>query len=145
MVGGSVELSEFVNDDQEVQVGDKVKRACRHLLGPGRLPLPEGFRTHVMEVFSPPRITEEATKQGLSEGGTWDLQCNWDVFDAEDRARFWRSYARSRPYMVTLSPERRAFSALMRINWDRMDPVEAEDLLRRGIEMLLFAMMIAIA
>ena len=142
----AAEFGDCFNDDYECQVNEAVKKACCEVfLQKPQLPVPTGFRSHVMEVFSPPRFVPKAKEKGMVGAGSWDLQCGWDVFKAEDRARFWRAYAHHRPYMVTLSPECRVFSALMRTNWDRMDPVVAEALRQRGIEMLMFAMLVAAA
>ena len=116
-----------------------MKKAVLSLLEARSRPrLLPGCASHLTEVFSPPRFVPEAERHGLIGAGSWDLRTGWGVFSHLDRARFWQALARDKPMLVTLGPECRAFSSLMRVSWDKMDADKAERLKRDGLEMLTF-------
>ena len=100
----------------------------------------------LMEVFSPPRLTTEAARQGLrapppGEEG-WGLTTGWDVFDSG--RRFWASLARQRPFLVFLGPECKWFSQLMRVNIERMLLEFVDRMRQKAVFMVTFAMMVVV-
>ena len=98
-----------------------------------------------LELFSPPRVSLEVKKAGLSVTSpeAFDLETGWDFFDARDRARFWQVVYEQEPDVIGMSPKCTAFSILMESNWAKMDADKAETLQDEGLQMWLFCIQVA--
>ena len=83
-----------------------------------------GSADALMDVFSPPRLVPEATRQGLQASVSLDKTTWWDADVAEDRLELQRLLGSHRPGMLMMSPECRMFSILTRnCNLPKMDPL----------------------
>ena len=70
----------------------------------------------VAELYSPPRVTEEAKKFGLSAGAAFDLTTGWDFRLERDR-NLAKEYVRThKPKLVIGSPMCTMFSVLQRLS-----------------------------
>ena len=107
--------------------------------------LREWSQFKVCELFSPPRFTPVAAQAGLqtTHPAAFDLKSGWDFFNAEHRASFWQTIRSQAPDLIVMSPDCGAFSVLMNVNWERMDPLEAKKLQQRGLAMLHFCVQVA--
>ena len=56
----------------------------------------------VAEVFSPPRVTTEAARMGLTPGEAMDLTTGWNFNLAEDRRRAWDYLEQHKPKLRKL-------------------------------------------
>ena len=99
----------------------------------------------ILELFSPPRISEAARRAGFSvtNPSNFDKETGWDFFDAQDRAQFWKVMREQQPDCVLMTPECRPFSTMMESNWSRMNPDEARRLQQQGLAMLHFCVQVA--
>ena len=99
----------------------------------------------VMEVFSPPGISSEATSRGFSSTSVpaFDIKCGWDFNNARHRARFWQLLRTEKPDFVSISPRCTAFSVMMNSNWDRMDEDKKKKLQAECMAMLQFSVQVA--
>ena len=78
------------------------------------------LRVDVAEVYSPPRVTEEAKKYGLKAGEAMDLTTGWDFRREEDRRRARRYLEEKRPKLLIGSPMCTMFSPLQRMTpWSK--------------------------
>ena len=75
-----------------------------------------GQAVHVAEVFSPPRMTAQAHRFGLTPGMAFDLNIGFDLDDPKDVRRLWRYLVEERPLLIFGSPECRAFCRLQNLN-----------------------------
>jgi hypothetical protein len=83
--------------------------------------------TDIAEMYSPPRVVEEAKKWGLSPGESMDLLTGWD-FDREEHKEAARSYVkRVKPRLVIGSPMCRMFSSLRNLNKNKGSPEWEEE------------------
>eukprot|EP00435_Cladocopium_sp_Y103_P046990 s1741_g13.t1 len=126
------QAEEWLEDDlNEVALAKsqktKLRRACQ---------ANACFSVDVAEVFSPPRIAAEAKKQGLSAGGSYDLQTGYDLLDRGDVQRMWRELEEDDPELVVNTPPCTAFSPLQEWNLPRMDFDKAVVLIGEGMEHL---------
>ena len=86
------------------------------------------FLDHVGEVYSPPRITLEARRQGLKGSIALDLSTGWDFRIASHRRQALQLIRDRRPAVLILSPPCRTFSPLQNLSIHKRDPtVVAED------------------
>ena len=94
------------------------------------------------ELFSPPRVTPIAQKMGLKVDMSthFDLSVGWDVRKADHRQQFRDFQQKCCPRFLTLSPECRAYSQLMNVNWDRMDEATKEKIIHEGKLMWNFSL-----
>ena len=99
----------------------------------------------VCELFSPARVTPAAERAGLenTQPGSFDLLEGWDFFDLADRADFWNVVFTQQPDVIIMSPDCKAFSALMNLNWDKMDPLMRKELQEKGMSMFQFCLQVA--
>ena len=74
------------------------------------------YGVDVMEIYSPPRVTEKAEKVGMSIGGALDLRNGWDFCIPAHREQARRLVARLRPALIVLSPPCTTFSPLRRLS-----------------------------
>ena len=91
----------------------------------------------VAEVFSPPRVTELATKVGLTPGFALDLRTNdpfdnepWDLSKPEKRKRAKQLIEQEKPMLLIGSPPCTPFSVLFSSNISRMDPEKVRQLIK---------------
>ncbi|CAK9108665.1 Copia protein [Durusdinium trenchii] len=70
------------------------------------------FNEVIGEVYSPPRCTKEARKQGFKASIAMDLSTGWDFREPKDRRRALQCIAEKRPAVLVLSPPCTAFSRL---------------------------------
>ena len=70
----------------------------------------------VMEIYSPPRVTVQASKHGLRAGEALDLITGFDFNKKEDRDRAWEIVKRDEPMLVVGSPECKMFSSLQNMS-----------------------------
>jgi len=119
---------EDLNDDHEVVVPRHVRNAFRTSSGlpsfaaARRERIKARGRTHVAEVFSPPRMTTRARELNLTSAGSFDLETGWNCHFPDHRRFLWATLAREDPYAVMMSPECRMFSIMQNLNrarWDR--------------------------
>lgn len=80
------------------------------------------------ELFSPDRVSPHVRglKLPMVDNTSFDKTEDWNVFVGSDRQRFWTFLHMHEPLHLAMSPECRAHSPIMNINWDRMDPEKAE-------------------
>ena len=87
--------------------------------------LKEKCQADVAEVFSPPRITEEAARMGLNPGFALDLQViredgePWDFNLYQYRQDAINIAKEQRPRLLVGSPECRVWSALQNLRTDK--------------------------
>ncbi len=81
-------------------------------------------KTAFAELFSPERVSPHVRKLKLpmADRTSFDKTEGWNVFSGSDRQRFWSFLEQSQPEHLAMSPECRAYSPIMNINWERMDP-----------------------
>ena len=70
----------------------------------------------VAEVFSPPRVTEEAKEFGLKAGEAWDLTEGWDFRIGNHRKAALRYQDEHKPVVLIGSPPCTPFSQLQTMN-----------------------------
>ena len=100
----------------------------------------------ICELFSSPRLTGVVCGNDnikFTEPSSFDLSSGWDFFDAHDRAFFWKTVEEQQPDLIAMSPECRAFSQLMNVNWDRMNEEEKRQIQAKGLAMLGFCVQVA--
>ena len=102
----------------------------------------------VMELFSPARVTAEILTQKYpalttTSPPSFDLAEGWDFFKVEDRKSFWNTLKVEDPDLVIMTPECRAFSSLMNVNWERMSPEEQKRLQTAALAMFQFCIQVA--
>lgn len=58
----------------------------------------------MLELFSPPRVSTLAAAYGLqcTRPAAFDLETGWDVFNAHDRAEFWKIMRDQEPDIVLM-------------------------------------------
>eukprot|EP00434_Breviolum_minutum_P029882 symbB.v1.2.026423.t1/scaffold2638.1/size74318/2 len=140
--------NEDLNDDYEAPVPKNVQKVVKNLATTGAVG--ESTRTEskpfkIMELFSPPRVTKECSRFGCTTTKipAYDLDCGWDFFNAKHRKEFWEALEEEEPDLVVMSPECRAFSQMMNVNWEKMDPGEARRIQVRGMAMFQFCIRVA--
>jgi hypothetical protein len=109
--------------------------SSRKVLGGGG-----GKGVDIAEVYSPPRITKQATKMGLTPGLAMDLNTGWD-FRLERHKEACRRYvAEVKPRLVVGSPMCKMFSQLQNLSKHRRGAgweesyVEAEEHIKFVVE-----------
>ena len=97
------------------------------------------------ELFSPPRITKEAVRQGylVTSPSAFDKEVGWQFFDAECRAQFWQTIREQKPDLIVMTPECKPFSQMMESNWSRLPIEQAKRLQTEGLAMLHFCVQVA--
>ena len=85
----------------------------------------------VCELFSPPRVSEMATRQGLRGGWALDINCEdpvtkskWDLSEEKTQAKVWKLIRRDKPLVIGMSPECTLFSALQNLRKTEIPPDE---------------------
>ena len=86
-----------------------------------------------VELFSPRRVAPHAIKLGLKvDQQVFDLTAGWDVRKKEHRQKFREFLKKRRPSMMMASPECKAFSPLMFLNQNKMDPAALGRIIQEG-------------
>ena len=101
-----------------------------------------GDKLDFAELFSPPRVAPIAQKMGLKVdmSSPFDLSTGWDVRKVDHRQKFRKFQQKHRPRFLVLSPECRAYSQLMNVNWDKMDEAAKEKIIQEGRLMWNFSL-----
>ena len=68
-------------------------------------------KVDIMEIFSPPRVTVQATKFGLKPGEALDLVTGFDFNKEADRRMAWDIINKDKPELIIGSPECTMYSA----------------------------------
>ncbi|CAK8990413.1 Integrase catalytic domain-containing protein, partial [Durusdinium trenchii] len=74
------------------------------------------YLDHVGEVYSPPRVSKEARRQGLRASIALDLTTGWDFRDPAQRQKARELVRKHRPAVLLLSPPCTTFSPLRRLS-----------------------------
>ena len=70
----------------------------------------------ILEVYSPPRVTKKAEKNGFTAGGALDLSTGWDFCKPSHQKAALRLVNELQPVLVVLSPPCTTFSALRNLS-----------------------------
>ena len=76
------------------------------------------MQVDVAEMYSPPRVTTQATKFGLKSGEAFDLTTGWDFSQARQRDEARHYVEKQKPLVVIGSPPCTPFSQLQSLNPD---------------------------
>ena len=71
---------------------------------------------NILEVYSPPRVTKKAEKNGFTAGGALDLSTGWDFCKPSHQKAALRLVNELQPVLVVLSPPCTTFSALRNLS-----------------------------
>lgn len=93
----------------------------------------QNSKVDVGEVYSPPRVTTEARKQGLRAGNAYDILTGFDLRLTKDIAKMWKELRHDRPALTIGSSPCTPFSPLQAWNWPRMNFAKAVQLLGEGL------------
>ena len=93
----------------------------------------------VAELYSVPRVREAASRHSLTGGWSLDLLTGWDFACPAARKAARTLLDRTKPKLLIGSPVCTFFSNLMRMNWARMKPEEAEKCYTQALAHLHFA------
>ena len=96
----------------------------------------------VSEVYSVPRLSREAARQGLKEGTSFDIKTGFDFRKGSDRRRCWKVLQEEDPDLVLVCPPCGPFSAMQRLNFPKMKTEKAICIVAEGLEHLEFSMKI---
>ena len=94
----------------------------------------------VSELYSEPRITKEAAKEGMRQGSSIDLKTGYDLSKPADQRRAWRALQAEDPDLIMICPPCGPFSQMQAINYSRMSMQRAVALLGEGLHHLEFSM-----
>lgn len=70
----------------------------------------------IAEVYSPPRVTEEAKRFGIKSGKAMDLTTGWDFTKEEDREKAFAYVEKEKPTLLIGSPMCTMFSELQKLS-----------------------------
>lgn len=135
-------------DDYEAGIPGKVKKTAEKVLHK-YLDLPtmltERGKYKIVELFSPARVTPLCEEFGCvtTKIPAYDLENGWDFFDAKDRRSFWKMLEEEDPDLVVMTPECRAFSQMMNVNWERMSADDISRIQAKGMAMFQFCIQVA--
>ena len=93
----------------------------------------EAYKVDVSEVYSPPRITAEAGRKGMSIGGAYDLQTGFDLRSTGDQKKMWSELEEDDPELTVLSPPCTPFSQLQELNFPKMEWAKVVALVGDGL------------
>ncbi|CAL1165045.1 unnamed protein product [Cladocopium goreaui] len=129
------EAENFFGLEKETQFNRKQRKMMNRAF--------EAVTPVVSEVFSPPRVVEEARRQGLQPGTSFDITEGWDLSKPEIRKKMWRKLKEEDPLLIILSPPCVGFSILQELNLPHMSWEDAVMLISTGLDQLELAMLIA--
>ena len=101
------------------------------------------FLDHVGEVYSPPRVTLEARKQGMKAQIAMDLTNGWDFRKPEHRKEAKRMVHQRRPGVLVLCPPCHTQSILRSLTNAKRDPAVVRKEEEEGDDHLVFAVDLA--
>ncbi len=93
----------------------------------------DNYQVDVSEVYSPPRMVEEARRQKMTGGSSFDLTNGWDLTDKESKEKMWKALMEEDPWLIVLSPPCTAFSKLQLWNFPRMKRKKVIQMLQLGV------------
>ena len=100
---------------------------------------------HVSEVYSPPRVTQQAGRCNLKAGWSFDLTQNdpsdnkpWDFNVQSKRERAKQIIEVEKPFLLIGSPPCTPFSVLFANNVNRMNPDIVRKKIKEGLAHLKF-------
>ena len=96
----------------------------------------------VSEVFSRPRISKEAQRQGMTAGTSFDILTGYDLSKRGDRQACWRRLVEEDPELIVVCPPCGPFSQLQGLNYPKMRMEQAMMMLEEGLQHLEFAMQV---
>ena len=145
---------EDLNDDYEAGVPKNVRKETQKTIGVllAQKEAEKGERKRdlakeytVMEIFSPPRVTKACQEKGIRTTSlpAFDLSEGWDFFNPKHRKELWRVLTEEEPDLVVLTPECKAFSQMMNVNWERMSAEEVERVRVSCMAMFQFCIRVA--
>ena len=94
----------------------------------------------VSELYSRPRVSKEAQRQGMQAGTSFDLLTGFDLSKQEDQIRCMRILKEEDPDLITISPPCGPFSMVQNLNYPKMDVKKAMCIITAGVAHLEFAM-----
>ena len=97
----------------------------------------------IMEVYSPPRVNQQAKKYGFQAAGSLDLTTGWDFTKASHRKKALALIRELCPVLVILSPPCTTFSQLRNLSNYKRSPQQVEAEEAEGLQHLEFAVQIA--
>ena len=97
----------------------------------------------VMEIYSPPRVTEKARDYGFESGGALDLSTGWDLSRKDHQHRALQVIQKTRPALVILSPPCTAFSRLRGLSNHKRDPEVVAREVEEALEHVNFSVRVA--
>ena len=127
-------FEELPEEDFMNEVDGVLKKGCRKRL------IRALSNPKIAEVYSTPRITAEASKQGLPTGGAYDLKNGYDLNLKSDQERCFRRLEEEDPDVLVISPPCGPFSRLQEWNYGRMEFHKAKLMLQEGLHHLDYAM-----
>ena len=126
------EAAEAAEELKRRRVGDRMEEDLNRLVSENHV--------DIAEVFSMPRVTEEAKKFGLNPGLAIDIKNGWDLTLSHQRKKCMQWVRQNKPLMLILSPPCTAFSTLQNLNpWT----ARREREFWQGVTLLKFAMELA--
>lgn len=126
-------MKELPEEDYLDEVDSVLKKGCRKRL------VRAMQSPKFAEVYSEPRVTAEAHKQGHSTGGAYDIKTGYDFNQRSDRERCFRKLEEEDPDVLVLSPPCGPFSILQELNIGRMGKSRAVLMIQEGLVHLEFA------
>lgn len=97
----------------------------------------------VMEIYSPPRVTEKAGEFGFESGGALDLSTGWDLSRKDHQRKALQLIQKLRPALVILSPPCTVFSRLRGLSNHKRDPEVVAREVEEGQEHVNFSVRVA--
>ena len=123
-----------VADEEEDQVYGTMCKSSRKRL---RKNLKE---LTVSELYSTPRVAQQAQEDGLTAGTSFDLKNGYDFNRSADRKRAMRVLEKENPDLLIVCPPCGPFSPLQELNYPKMKVERAMMMLGEGLGHLQFAM-----
>ena len=124
-------MEEVCPDEKEVSMTKSLKTKLRKALSEASA---ECFAVDVSEIYSPPRVTQEAKRQRLKVGGAYDLKTGYNLRLTRDLNRMWKELSADDPELLMGSPPCTPFSPLQELNFPKMDFEAAVTLVGEGLE-----------
>ena len=109
------ELQEALEANEKPREDEVLTRA-QEMIAKAQQKPEEEEDVDVVEIFSPPRVTEAAKIIGLKAGLAMDLTTGWDFNVKAHRDAAEEYVRRVKPWLVIGSPECKIFSALQHID-----------------------------
>ena len=127
-------LERLPDEDFMDEVDCVLNRGCRKRLRR------ELNKLVVSEVYSQPRVAQQAAVEGMKAGTSFDLLTGFDFCTRRDRLRCWRQLKKENPDLLIVCPPCGPFSPLQNLNYSRMEVSKAMAIVGEGLQHLGFAM-----